>query len=337
MKNRLNYFDVVRFFAVMWIFFTHYIAAFKPDIFRFWNTSIGYLFLYGITGNFAVVVLSVILGYFAYYSGMKSTCLFGTIVKRYISFFIMALLSNFIYAYEYGYDFSSLYTFYKIIRTSILLSDTIYETFWCIRSFFFGSVISQICGHLKISEPPIILLILLLSGFDNIWVAMCLMGNLLYLRTDFANTSEKWEKMVTNHRVQLIMFVFSFFAIKQPESDVTFFFGGICSLFVLMIIKVNSTVQAWFNNPIVAFLGKNSMGIFLLHPVIYQNVAEVIFAHTSLTMSTFFIGFFISACITILLSIILVYIIDKSTDLSYRLLRYCITYCISWLRCLVVI
>lgn len=73
MKQRTEYFDTVRLLAALFIFTTHFIAFFEPDIFRLWDEILVLnLLLNGVTGKLCVTLFCVILGYFAMIKGGRN-------------------------------------------------------------------------------------------------------------------------------------------------------------------------------------------------------------------------------------------------------------------------
>ena len=93
MKERITYFDTIRWIAAMFIFTTHFIAAFERDIFILWDEVFPInLFMYGVTGKLAVTVLGVVLGYLAFQKGKKDAGNGNTI--RYYPTFSMNTLPN---------------------------------------------------------------------------------------------------------------------------------------------------------------------------------------------------------------------------------------------------
>jgi len=101
-RQRILYLDAIKFLAIMWIFFVHFIADFRPTLFQLWDNLPYSLLLNGLTGKFATAMLAVVLGYLAFYKGSNAVSIASVSLKRYISFFAMGLLSNIIYMYIYG-------------------------------------------------------------------------------------------------------------------------------------------------------------------------------------------------------------------------------------------
>ena len=324
MKRRLQYFDTIRFAATMWIFIVHFIADFRPSLFRFWTDFPTALILGGITGKFAVAILAVLLGYFAYLKGTQKKELHLMIASRYISFLAMGIVINVIIVLcekSYHLDFSALK---EILLTSIHISSKIYPTFWCMQSFFWGSAMSYINGKYGVSLLSISIQALMLIVTHNIWIAICLFGNILYRITEDSIASPNFQKFAIKPLIQVFMILIALFIIKRSESDLTYVLDGISSLLIMTVISYNQKIQKPLCNDALSYLGKYSMGIFLLHPTIYSNVGQFVYSRFSDSKTTFLLAFSASVVITIPLSIIIVGLINRFSNILTKV-YICIT------------
>lgn len=315
MKKRFDYMDGLKFFAALWIFAVHFISSDVPSLLGLWS---GFL-LRGVSGKLAVAILAVILGYLAYDKGTKSDKLGEIILKRYVQFVVMGIIINIFGAANKGYNFTQPMTYISIVATSLTLGKQLASIFWCMQAFFFASVISYIAGKYKMSEFPIILLIGTFYLTGNVWVSVCLMGNLLCRFTNF-EAFPKREKILSNPLTQIILFVIAFFAIKRSESDLTYFIDGICCMLILFIFAANKTLRKIFGCKVLAYLGKQSMGIFLLHPFIYPSVSNFVYSHFPNLPVIHLFAFIASLIIVVLLSVIVVFIIGKASQLINKIL-----------------
>lgn len=318
-KKRFDYLDTAKFIAIMWIFVVHYISEFQPQWFAYWDILPFSLLLKGLTGKCALAMLAVTMGFLAYYKGTKQGGLFAAVVKRYLSFFVMGLFVNVIYAANSGLSLSDLSVLKDILVTSLAIGDGIYATFWCMQSFFIASVVSYIAGLFKLKELPVCGLVALFIVLGEIWVAVCLMGNLLYVMTD-AQDPRAYRKVLENRWVQLLLVVAVFFAVKRSESDVTYVIDGLCAALMLAVISMNSKAEKLFSAPALVFMGKYSMGIFLLHPLVYTRLGGVILSCTAASPLMLLLTFLLCVVVTVLLSFPLVKAINWCSAAAFRLL-----------------
>lgn len=302
----------------MWIFLVHFISSFRPSLFRFWSDFPTALFLNGVSGKFATATLAVILGYLAYSKGMQNQQLSLLIIKRYLSFLVMGIFVNVIYTIHNNQSIFEPSSLKEILFTSIKIGSQIFPTFWCMKSFFWGSVMSYINGKYTHSLSAIFAQILMLMFTHNTWIAICLLGNVLYRIADQNIAHNTFQKNMSKPVVQIILILIAFSIIKRPESDLTFFIDGISSVLILAIISYNPKVQKVLCNDVFSYFGKHSMGIFLLHPVLYDRTGRLIFSIWPDTKITFLVAFIASVSITVLASILVVRLINYVTDIFVK-------------------
>ncbi|MBR5774473.1 MAG: acyltransferase family protein [Clostridia bacterium] len=334
MKERINYMDGLKFFAAMWIFITHFITTHAPSGLLLWRDFPYTLIFKGITGKLCVSLLGVILGYLSYIKGTKTEKLGPVIIKRYVHFVVMAVVINIFGALKKGYNFAELKTYFIIAVNSLMLNHELAAIFWCIQSFFLASVILYILGKYKVSSFPIILLTIVFFVCDNVWISVCLMGAVLYRITNYEISSAR-EKFLSRPWVQIALFVIAFFAIKRSESSLTFYIQGVCCVFILIIFSVNKTLKKIFSCKVFAYLGKQSMGIFLLHSFVYPIITKYIYSNFPDIPLVSLVAFLVSAIITIGLSIVVVFIIDKISAFANWLIFYIWDFCVKAVRRLI--
>ena len=150
MKQRIAYFDTYRFLAAMMIFLSHYIYYFSRASFRYFHTMPYSLVLEGIRGSLGVMILCVILGYFAYKKGEKSKdSLIVLSVKRYLYFVVMAV-AYYLIAFTIGgrhLKGGFLHTVKVLGKASILLTDDYNGLFWTLIPMLIGSMICYVLGR----------------------------------------------------------------------------------------------------------------------------------------------------------------------------------------------
>ena len=319
MRYRLNYFDTIKFFAIIWIFFVHFISLFKPVWLRFWLQPPAYFILGGLTGKFATATLAVILGYFAFKKGTEQESLVSLCIKRYIAFFVMVFFANTIYLFATHTDqLINISTFINLFLTSLSIGDDIYLSFWCMQSFLFASVFSYINGKYNVSFFPLIIEILIFALTENTWIAICLMGNVLFKLIDKDTIHTRFQKIVSKPLTQILLILIVFIGIKREESEFTYFLYGIFSVFLITVTAYNHTLKRLLDNNVLGYLGKHSMGIYLLHGTIFAIIWKYIFPHITDSLSNICILFLISALITIPLSILLVKTINHTLQFLFK-------------------
>lgn len=311
MKEQIKYFDTIRFFAITWIFVVHFANAFYPRFFEYCNVGISSFFLNGVTGKFATAVLAVILGFFAFKKGGAEDDFLGYLFKRYIAFFLMDLCISSLMILV-GTTMNHSYA--DALISSLKLGDDIFLTFWCMKAFFFGSLISYFNGNKNVPYYVIIFEIALLYFIGCTWESICLMGNLLYL---VINTSSNLlNKIKRNPMIQLLTFIVVFFVIKRPESLLTYFIDGICSFLLIVIVSSNNLICHLFSNKITSTLGKQCMGVFLLHVLTYSSIGTALFGILGENLSfkyCFILAFLVCFIVAYIFSYPLMFFINKTS------------------------
>ena len=271
MKTRTRYFDTIKLLAIFVVFLTHFVASFNEAYFRYWKELPTAILLKGVSGKFGVVIFSVILGYFAFRSSEKSIAKYT--IKRYVYFVLCGLFINSVYliAARTGY-ISGNASITHMIRTSLLLSDDIYATFWCIQPFMLASFISKINGKFLTGKSWGVLIIAAeiaaLIKFGQLWVGICLMGNIVYILEN-----DKTVLRLISHRiVRIAIYLIFFFAIKRSSSELTFIIDGTVCAMVLIALNKSTVLTKMLNNKSMASAGRNTMAIYLIHNIIYESI-----------------------------------------------------------------
>ncbi len=269
--KRLRYFDTLRLIAIFVVYVTHFIAYFHSAYFSYWKTPPTSYFLEGVTGKLGVALFGVILGYFAYMS--KDTNATHYTVKRYGFFVVSGLVINSLYAIAAQvFPDRKAVTLMQVISNTFSLGDGIFATYWCIPVFFLASIISYLNGKANAPAFVIIIEIYILYKMNMVWLAVCLMGNLV------ARYSLNPHPDLFRFRlVRIALWVVLFFGIKRKESAETYMIDGVCCAIMIMIIMRGSIVQKVLNCRILSKIGEQNMAIYILHPLIYVILGKQMF------------------------------------------------------------
>ena len=317
MKKRLLHFDVIKLLAILWVLLVHYITDYRPQLSRYWNEPPCSWLLSGATGKLAVAVFAVILGYFAYAQGREKNLL-SLIVKRYISFFVMGLFINTILLFCVERAPIGVYYLKLLLRVTATIEADIFPAFWCMKSFLAGSIISYINGKYRLSFLPVFFMTVILALTKNTWIAICLMGNMLYLLTTLTEGDRRIQRWIRDYRVQCIFLIIVFFAIKRPESETAYLIDGVCAVLFLAVVDTNRHICSLFSNPTLAYLGKSSMGVYLMHTIVYDTVALWLGVSPDGSIWLFMAGLVLSVCIAVALSIVVVKCINACANCLYQ-------------------
>lgn len=284
--NRLAYLDAFHLFAAMIIWLTHLISIYMPGIFEDIKVFPLNVFFYGLTGKFGVAMLCVILGFLAYRKGARgSEGVVTYAIVRYAYFGIAALcyhllaiaagLSEFMNGCGNPVKF--------LLKISFTFNEIANGLFWSFLPLLAGSVLAFINGRLKAKIPEIVCEMVILLALGQLWVSVCLMGNLLVrLGVEDADESETstgraiLNRILGKWYVLVVLFVLGVVCMKGEESELTWFLYGVSSLlFLLVVSRVGVLKRALSVRPL-ALLGRCYFTIFLLHPILYQAVAPIL-------------------------------------------------------------
>lgn len=261
-----------------------------------------------------------LLGYFAYEKSIKTgECdIVSYSIKRYIYFVTCGLFINSLYKISdirtRGYITS--FDFFHWLKVSFCLGDEIYPTFWCLKTFFLASVIAYALGvyGMRVKEKVLVCLIAIIMG--RVWLAICLFGTFV---PDVLSKRHKYEK-----RLQFFLLIFILLFSRGNESSFTYIRYGITILAIIIFINMNKYVQVILNNKIISEIGRASMGVFMLHLIIYTHVGPVLFK--MLESLEYDHGFAINLILTfvviVAVSLPIDFIIKKVVIAQYRFLQF---------------
>lgn len=314
-KQRINWIDSVKCIAATIVFFTHFIASYRSDMGVFWNTKPYMYVLSWITGKTGVVFFSIILGMMAYKAGKRQSTSFAVYsIKRYVYFVCCAIFVNIVQTIYMMCAIHADNSIIHILTSSLLLKDDIWPTFWCMKFFLAGSLISFVNGSFEFGVKECIIEIVVLILLGQTWIAICVMGSaydgLLSMTT----------KVLSKFPIRMMLWAGCFALSPTTESDIGFLIKGILALVVLLLIE-NGNIKALLNNPISAFVGRNCMAFYLIHGITYLTMSNIIFKRFDVkNTAAFWAGGLFIYIVIVLLSVPVGYIINKMADAVWSIL-----------------
>ena len=273
-KKRIGYYDTIRLIAALWVYTTHYIAFFNDDYFKYWNIYPYSIVLNGLSGKFAVAAFGIILGFFACKKGNKKGSVIHYTVSRYLYFVLAGLTANILYAAAGYFGLINNYAGpLEVVKISLVLGKDLMSHFWCMRDFLFASVICFINGKYKLNFVVILMEMAILWLLEKQWISICLLGGLMAV----ALQKKFIQNILKNKKVQIVALILIYMVIKgRPSSMTTYLIHGICTCIFIMVVTECSVLQKVLNVRAFTTLGKYSMGIYLIHPLIYKIFGELI-------------------------------------------------------------
>lgn len=270
MKQRVAYFDSIRFLAAILVYTVHFIAQFNANIFSYWHIKPLSFIMGGMSGKLATAVFCVILGYFAGKKGSRDRSTLKYAAQRYLAFVLAVFITHIIYIFT-GYLglTSQKVTVAQAVSLSFSLENDILGRLWCMRPFLYGSILCFINGKYKTGFTEVILQAVILILIGEVWTALCLLGNLMALILQDARTQS-----VLTPINQIVLLLLCLVIINRPESNVTFVIDGIASMIFIIIVANNRFLQTVLNNKFLSGIGKNYLGIYMLHPLIYETMGK---------------------------------------------------------------
>ena len=225
--ERLRCFDTIKFMAILMVCVTHFISIFNPHYFYLWNTSPTKYILEGISGNFGVCIMGVVMCYFAYKS--KETNPIRYFFKRYSYFVVSGGVINVCYVMLGISDFSMGRTFLETMS----LGSEIFPAFWCMRPFLLASFIAYLNGKFSYDNIYFLFIELAILWFVG-WYRtfICLFGCFVPILLNRDIISDLFDKRI----VQMISLMAIFLLIKRDECISTYVIDGISTVILLIVI-----------------------------------------------------------------------------------------------------
>ena len=328
-KNRIGYFDTLRFFAAGIIFATHYIAAFSPDSFHYFHILPFSIILDGISGKLGVAMLCVILGYFAYRKGAcSSKPLVLMIADRYL-FFVLTELAFFLLGAVVRYGTlkpDGWWLLRTALKESFSLGSRYYAVLWSLRPMLFGSVIAYILGRLKAPLWMCAAAAVIPACFDRVWLASCILGAVLYR----LGNAERLEGILGKKSVRAVIFLSTFLLIRQGgrESSVIYLLDALFSAALCLVIMKSPWLQKKLEPRRWKSVARTYFGIYLLHPMILETLGfRLLNSWLGIVFPVrFLLVFLLLSAIIILLAIPLTAAVNAAAKfLSRGLKSFCFT------------
>ena len=282
-KQRLYYFDTLRFLAIMIVFSTHYINEFDPGLFSYYFTYPYTIVLGGLTGKFGLSCLLVVLGYFAYRKGERSDKdLFLLTIQRYLYFvvsavilYIAAIAVKYIDMHEEGKNVVLVF-----LRESFFLHDTYYPLFWCLMPMLVGTAVCYMLGRAKANWEIILLTMLIFHFSGGKWTVICILGT-------FLCRIEKYTKLdgfLKKWWVQLILVLVPFALTHQGpnESTLIYYIGGFFWFCFILATMKGNVLKKILNAKPWRLVNRSYYGIFLLHVLVYDTLGRMLLEKTLL-------------------------------------------------------
>ncbi len=269
--KRKDYLDAVKFLAIFVIALTHFIDMFDPRYFSLWEEMPTSFLLNGVSGKLGVAVLGVLMCYFATNSKEENPIRY--FFRRYAYFFVAGLLINIAYLLTGLSEVP--FNLQYLLAVSFSLGDQIFPTFWCMRAFLAASCISYINGRFGAGVKTVLLELVILYFVAYDWTAVCLLGSLVALLLK----NEKVKALFGKVYVKMIICILIFLMVKRPESRMTYYVDGIASMLFLTVGECSATLRKILGKcgPL-SYLGKCTMPLFLLHPLVFSLVGTALFS-----------------------------------------------------------
>lgn len=270
MTERKKYLDIIRYFCAVWIAFCHFIYFY--DYFAFeamYDFPLNIIFC-GVTGKLALSMMVIILGLFASKPREKGIVRYS--IERYFQFFLSALVINSIVCLvsKIGLISREHYSLGYILLSSLKIDASIFPEFWVMRHLLYGSIICFINSKLfnKKYYPYVLTFeILFLFFTQKYWILICVLGSTVNYLKQF----EKVSNILKSRVLKIALIILILFVIRQKESEIMYLVDGICSFILIMIITNSTRIQKiieYINIP--NFFTKNYLGLFLVHPLVYE-------------------------------------------------------------------
>jgi len=296
--RKIIWIDTIRFLAIYWIVVIHFFALYCPGLLKYWRIGFTGYFLGGLTGKSALVMFCVLIGYFATrkFSRYHDYGIYA--VRRYFQFSINLLLINtfvvaviilqqniqkyFPAAAQYLNLCGDTFSVRVIIADSFFFGYRIVPTFWCIPSFFIGSLVCAALARITSAQKSlkyvvyaVVIIISILSGY-NVWVVNCMLGGLAFHLIN--ENICLWKKNIIKLPLLVILTVLIVILIKtcRKEHSATFIKQGIASALLLVVLSKSPLIQGILNCKWMSSMGSKSLYVFLIHAPIQIYISYII-------------------------------------------------------------
>lgn len=261
--NRNTYIDTLKFISVFIVFFTHFINRYGEQYRWIFTSFPSSILLQGVSGKMGVAILAVLSGWLAYKSNRR---LPDVIIHRYCFFLVSVFIVNSLFLIQYYYQKNDC-SFITYLYSCVSLGDQLYPALWFIRDFFLGYIIICLNRSGEIKMYGVFMEILICLIFHEVWISICLLGNVVALLEDDKYINGLFEK---KHIQYIALFLAYIMSKKSSEDSLTYLLYGISCVLFLFVLRKHTSLRTLFSNRLTAFLGRNSWGFFLVHVLVYN-------------------------------------------------------------------
>lgn len=340
MEKREAWIDSTRFFAIFVIMTTHYLAMFLPDALLLWERMPTMLLLGGLTGKFSVAFFFVLLGYFASKPvrfAWKGIALYTLRRYRQLCFFVLvSTLCYLLGSYGCAWIFHTpdenvlrvlsdgpRYNLLYAVRDAFLFEENYNATLWCMRQLFAASVLCRLLGclperldrRLRILTTLLILSLSALTRSMWVWVGVGALGFTLRLVLE----SDAYRRLCEKPAALAALFFAALCCIKAPlpEGALLYLLQGIGALLLLLVLFALKGVQRAFAARPFPWLGKRSMGLFVVHTpincLLASSLCPILMAHLPKA-----VALILGYCLSLALSITAAWLLHGAYAKSVR-------------------
>ncbi len=311
MKKRENDLDSLKLIAILMVILSHFFAD-AEVIDPSWKA----INLIPVLGKAGVGIFACVTGLLAYRSGKSGKDTFRYIIRRYMYFAVCGFVANTIFYIVNPNSISrEEMNFFYVLGQSITLGDGVFATFWFARDFFFGCTISFIIGKYGIKAFETLCIMMIMLCKKEIFLSSCLYGCII------DGILDKYGKKKISSVFYFASLILYIISVKMPESYLRYFFCCLFGFVLVVSFKSEGPLNKFSNNRYVSFLGKYTMGMMILHTLIYGVLFK--YYANKLSMNLIFV---IWLSFTMLLSIPLEKLIKTLYLLADKLLMKIIDY-----------
>lgn len=270
-KHRKNEYDLLRVHAFLMVFLGHFNAEYQNNRYLQGTSTFGKVFdfiVHSWTPKFGVCIFCILVGFFS--ARVKK----NYIVKRYFYFLVAGLLINVVFYLRHRIAGLNDIAVSQVLVQSVLLDNQIFPTFWCIRDFFIGGVLSQLNGRARTGPFEVVLQILFFYMLGaSPFICACLIGHLL------KNYEDRIIAWIDNRTVQIVILVgipLAINAISYWEGTNNYYLvNGIFACLYVRAFTNNATLRkialkmTKVSSVLVCY-----MGMFLIHTTVYEVIGR---------------------------------------------------------------
>ena len=320
MRKREPWYDTLRLIACFVVYASHFIAIYREPLFVSFNRLPAAIVLYGVTGRGAVGLFGAITGYFAYRAGAEHPL--RSVRRRYLYFLTCAVFVNVLtVVVQWRAVFSAVFTIPNILLhlgfQSLTLGSGFYGPFWCMPTFLLATLISLLNKKAGISYAVLFAEMIGFLLIGQVWMTVCLTGNLAAMMNDDENVARLFEKRFFRILLLLVLFI----AIKQEETDLKALTVGFASAFLMVTVRYSPLLQKVLGARPLSSFGKNAMGIFLIHMEVLMvfSYLSPVKRMLETSLPVFWGSLFLCFALLIVLSYPVTALLKKAAELLDRL------------------